>query len=422
MHKNTFYTLGAKGIAGISFFLLDILIARVLGYDNYNEWGFYFSIAEILKFLARMGVDISSKVFIARSVNEKKEQDEFFQAGFRLEICLTVIVMIIEIAIAYPLTRILGYPQKYPHLFEIFLAGSIFTSLYSMLCFFKEASVGFLKYINLFWITAVEFLGYLICAYIGMKMGGTVGLGGGYSAAIIFAILFCVWLYRDRDVCIQNSKSIQRKKGIIFKYALSLIFVNMGGLVLSEIDVVMLGFFLPGQVGIYKIPKNILDKLINVPLAICLGAIPMYVIFDKDNYKAKERDYFKLVSGYVSGIIVIAVVMGVLGRQVIFRAYGTEYVESVAIFYWLIPYFIIFSLTAFISSFLSYQKREKELMVSHSVMIAGNIIFNFILIPRYGAVGAAVATDISLVLFLILLLIYHAKYFKNLHKEYENTW
>lgn len=418
MRKNTLYTMGAKGIAGVSFFLLDILIARVLGYDNYNEWGFYFSIAEILKFLARMGVDISSKVFIARSANEQKEQNEFFQAGFKLEFCLTVIIMVIEITIAYPLTRILGYPQKYPHLLKIFIAGSIFTSLYSMLCFFKEASVGFLKYINLFWITTVEFLGYLVCAYFGMRVGGIVGLGGGYSAAIIITIIFCVWLYRDRKICIQNNKSIQRKKSIIFNYALTLIFVNMGGLVLSEIDVVMLGFFLPDQVGIYKVSKNILDKLINVPLAICLGAIPMYVIFDNENYKTKEKGYFKLLSGYVAGVILIAMVMGLLGRQVIIRAYGMEYVKSVVIFYWLIPYFIIFSLTAFVSSFLSYQKREKELMVSHSVMIAGNIIFNFIFIPQYGAVGAAVATDISLVIFLILLMVYHANYFKDMHKEY----
>lgn len=421
MHKNTIYTLGVKGIAGVCFFVLDILIARLLGYNDYNEWSFYFSIAEILKFLTRMGIDTSSKVCIARSINEQKEQNEFFQAGFKLEFWFTIIFMVIEIAIAYPLARILGYPQKYPHLFEILLAGSIFTSLYSMLCFFKEASVGFLKYINLFWITAVEFLGCLICAYIGMKLGGIVGLGGGYSAAIIFAILFCVWLYRDRNICIQVNKSIQQKKSIIFKYALSLIFVNMGGLVLSEIDVVMLGLFLPDQVGIYKIPKNILDKLINVPLAICLGAIPMYVIFDKENFKTKKRGYLKLLSEYVAGIIILAAAMGLLGKQVIIRAYGIEYAKSVAIFYWLIPYFVIYSVTAFVSSFLSYQKREKELMVSHSAMIATNIIFNLIFIPRYGAVGAAVATDISLVLFLILLLIYHVKCFKNLDKEYEDV-
>lgn len=418
MRKNTFCTLCAKGIAGVSFFLLDILIARVLGYANYNEWSFYCSIAEILKFLTRVGLDTSSKVFIARSANEKEEQNEFFQAGFKLEICLIIIVLVIEIVFAYPLTHILGYSQTYPHLFEIFLSGSIFISLYSMLCFFKESSVGFLKYINLFWITVVEFLGYLICAYIGMKVGGIIGLGSGYSAALIIAILFCLWLYRDRVICIQNNKSIQQKKSIIFKYALSLIFVNMGGLVLSEIDAIMLGFFVPDQVGIYKVSKNILDKLINAPLAICLGAIPVYVIFDKENYNVKRRGYFKLLSRYAVGISVIATVMGLVGKQVILLAYGTDYVESVPIFYWLIPYFVIFSLTSFLSSFLSYQKRAKELMVSHSVMFGGNVIFNLILIPRYGAVGAAAATDISLIFFLTLLLVSHVKCFKSLYKEY----
>ena len=46
---------------------------------------------------------------------------------------------------------------------------------------------------------------------------------------------------------------------------------------------------------------------------------------------------------------------------------------------------------------LDYQKKAKQRMVSYFLMIAMNLVLNFILIPIYGGKGAAVATVISMV-------------------------
>lgn len=421
MYKNTIYSFGAKAVAGICFFLLDILIARILGYGDYNEWSFYLSIATIIKYLDRFGVDTSTKVYLARSANDKKEQKEYFCAGFLLELILFIIIIFVEFAVAYPLCRILGYPDKYPNLLRLFLSGIVFTSAYSIICFFKDASVGLLKFKNLFTITVIEFTSYLICAYIGMTAGGIIGLGFGHSAALVISIMFCIFLYKDNIVYIRRGKYDKHKMKAIIKYAISLIFVNMGGLVLTEMDTFMLGLFSHGQVGIYAIPKNLLDKAVNIPLAICLGAVPSYAIIEKNSYIQQKSGYFKLLLQYCMLLIAIASVLALGGKTAVFLLYGDRYSDSVTILYWLIPYFLILSLTSFFSSFLSYQKRDHELMVSHSVMIASNIIFNILLIPKYGALGAAIATDISLVIFLIFLLVYHIKYFNKLQQAYGNN-
>ena len=65
---NIFYNAAGKGIAMLSFFVLDILIAKLLGYAFYNEWNFAFAIITGFRWIARFGIDSAGKSLDRKSV------------------------------------------------------------------------------------------------------------------------------------------------------------------------------------------------------------------------------------------------------------------------------------------------------------------------------------------------------------------
>lgn len=56
----------------------------------------------------------------------------------------------------------------------------------------------------------------------------------------------------------------------------------------------------------------------------------------------------------------------------------------------------------FANSFLDYQGAAKKRAFNFSISILCDVLLNLYLIPRYGAIGAAVATTVSYIPYLVL--------------------
>ena len=82
--------------------------------------------------------------------------------------------------------------------------------------------------------------------------------------------------------------------------------------------------------------------------------------------------------------------------------FGKEYLGSVLPLQILTFYIICFSFSIFLSSLLDYQGKAKKRAVNLSFTLIANIILNYILIPPYGAIGAAIATSTSYLPYIIL--------------------
>ena len=81
-----------------------------------------------------------------------------------------------------------------------------------------------------------------------------------------------------------------------------------------------------------------------------------------------------------------------LSGPLIKLVYGDQYLPTVPVFQILIfTVLIIFPATLIGNSLLAYHK-QKKLAVYMGIAATGNIVFNAILIPFYGIIGAAIAT------------------------------
>lgn len=182
----------------------------------------------------------------------------------------------------------------------------------------------------------------------------------------------------------------------LMKISFPLIFSTLAIVIYMKIDQVMLGQISgPGSVGIYAAAVK-LSEIWPFASTILVRSLAPSIIAEK---KVNESSYYaklqKLCDLQAILVYVIALPMTFLSTPFVILVFGTEYKAAglvLAIHIWSSMFL-----------FLGYVKEiwittEELTWFSFSFTISGaiaNVALNFLLIPRYAEVGAAVATIIS---------------------------
>lgn len=413
--RNIFFNFFTKIVAMICYFGLDIIAARLLGYVLFDEWNYVYSIIATCNWIFRFGVDSSCRVYIAKSENDLEKQKDYFEQGVRIQLIVSILLAMITVVLIGAGAGYLGYPQKYPNLKGLLITGIIYSAIYAVLCCVKETLIGVSSFKKLFIVTSAEFVGYITIGTCGMKIIGSYGLAVGYAVSAIFAIFvglrqlpFSYKLWTKKKNPYANE---------IIHYAIPLLIGNIGGMVAVEMDTFMLGTLCKGEVGIYSIAKNLISKATNIPLAICVAVMVQFAILENENIQKKCRSFWKIICVNFFFLLFVSITMSILLPVFIPIFYGEQYQGSIKILILLMPYFVLYSMTIFLTNFLNYQKKVAIVTIATFVMILFNLVLNFLLIPQYGASGAAIATTLSAIPFTMILLIDTLKFWQQKMKS-----
>lgn len=406
--RNTMLSLSSKGIGMILFLACDILIARFLSINEYGEWSFFYSFISMAFWIVWFGINISTKVYVAQANNDKDEQVDYFVAGLKLRFIISLVFSIIILLFGGAIANGLGYPEKYPHLYALIMVGSLLVFFNSFSEFFKETSIGLSNFKNIFIITLLEFGGYFLFG-VGLLFftKDIISIELGYIASLIIVTIFgFVFLGREffkRYVHLSNHKS-KLKIRRIFRYAIPLIFISLGAMILVEMDTFMIGMFSTGnEVALYSIGKKLYSKATHVNLALSTATMTVFATLSKDNVLEYKKRFKSICIVNLVLTILISMVFVVFGPFMITVLYGQEYAEAGNVLWSLTFYYIFFSISLNYSAFLDFQERAKIRSFYYTVMIVLNLIFNLLLIPKFGAIGAAVGTSLSMVPYVIFL-------------------
>jgi O-antigen/teichoic acid export membrane protein len=185
-------------------------------------------------------------------------------------------------------------------------------------------------------------------------------------------------------------------KKSIKEYSYPIFFMTVGFVLISEIDTVMIGMLSNDEaVGRYALAKQIVCKIPHLSLAIAAGVMPVFAKLTTGDELVQCRKLFrKVIICNTLLVVPVLIAVFVFGGQIL-SLVGPDYSGSLTSLRILTLYVFFVSASAFLSSFLDYaglaKKRAKNLIVA----IVLNIFLNMMLIPKYGAVGAATATLMS---------------------------
>ncbi|PKP18060.1 MAG: hypothetical protein CVU06_12540, partial [Bacteroidetes bacterium HGW-Bacteroidetes-22] len=222
-----------------------------------------------------------------------------------------------------------------------------------------------------------------------------LGVTGAITASLISAMTAFVvatrHLKREFEIIIPAPReaiwSVGRL-GVVYAISHMLLQLNY------KADVLMLQKMRPAaEVGFYSIGVSITEQLWLIPFTIGLVLLSR-TANDTDNTGAAQRTALLLRIGVMLGVAG-SIVLWLLAPLLVPLVFGKPYIASVPIIQAILPGIVIFIIFRLLESHLAGMGKPYLAIWALVPSLLLNIGLNLWLIPRYGAIGSAWATNIS---------------------------
>lgn len=374
---------GQVAARGLNFLAIAYL-ARVLGSDGFGMINFAQAILAYLMVSCTLGLDVFGTREIA--ANHKIKKEHFIGNLLTLRVGLALISLlglgIFILAVDKPvLEKEVIFAYGLYLLPFVFYIGWVFCGIERM------------EYIGI--AAVLSRLTFLATVVVLIKDPGNVIFVPylWFTAAVVESLIL-IFSYPKFgsikfNVHLPEWKLLIRDSTWI---GLSIIFLQ----VYSNFNMVMLGFMKTNhEVGLYSAASKIILFIVAIGAFYNNSIFPVISRYAQDSKLKLKRFIHKNVSFIGVGGMILWVLLLIFARQIIVLAYGDGYRESVLAFQILSLTIVIGILRLIFVSVLVALNKIRESLWGIGIGCGINVALNFYLIPRYGIVGAALATVIG---------------------------
>ena len=387
-------TVGGRLLRLLSSMLLTPVIIAFAGTQTYGEFGTLLSAFAMATILMSEGVHSGVRKYISEERERQNWQNEVFGFYFRIAVVMAVLT-----ALAFVLAARFGlvtflWGEKYVPYFYLLAPLAVATQFKG---YFQRTLMGLkLEHIaepvRVFY--KVSFIGIAIVAtYLGY---GIVGLIASQIVASLLSVAVSLWFVIPR-VAVRSAFSIPsrdfpRRELFTFNYnSIAYTFLLMS---LFHVDILMLESFTGSeQVGYYKAAMVITQFLWFVP-----RSMQSVMVQSTSNMWAQGRteeitEMASRITRYVLALtLLLALGMASLAPDFVRFYLGNTMLPSVTPLLILLPGTLGFAIARPILSISQAKGQLRTLIVTTAAAAAINFGLNVLLIPRYGILGAAIAT------------------------------
>lgn len=391
--KNAGWLITGRLVQMILSFIVSIFTARYLGPSNFGVINYAGAYVAFFTSLCTLGIN---SVILKDFVDNPDKQGEtigtviFFRFLSSIFSCIMIITIVYFVDYGENITLAVVALSSVALIFQIFDTINFwFQSKYQS----KVTSIA----------TLIAYLSISIYKIILLVLGKDIRWFA-FATSVDYIMLAIVLLISYRKY---NGPrlSISFKKG---KYLLSrsyhYIFSGMMVAIYGQVDKMMLKKMLDETtVGYYSLAFSVNLMWVFVLQAIIDSMFPTIMKLykeDREKYLKKNRQLYSLVI-YIS--VFVAVVLILFGKVAIKYVYGNEYIPAAAPLR-IITWYTIFSyLGVARNAWIVCENKQKYLKYMYMSAVVINVVLNYIMIPKYGASGAAFASLITQISTCILL-------------------
>jgi len=164
----------------------------------------------------------------------------------------------------------------------------------------------------------------------------------------------------------------------------------------SNFNMVMLGFMKTNQdVGLYSAAHKLILFMVAIGSFYNNSIFPVISRYAKESKLKLKKFIHKNITFIGIGGVALWILLFMFARQIIVLAYGDGYQGSVLAFQILSLTIVIGIIRLICISVLIASNRIRESLWGVGIGCGINVTLSFLLIPRYGIVGAAIATVIG---------------------------
>ena len=381
------YTIGNLLIQGLSFITLPIY-TRVMtqeDYGNYNLYGSWVGIFSIF-----IGLQITGSFSIAKIKYENRFK-EYIATSTSVATIFFILFSAVCLILSTYLEKILGFSTG---ILIFILIQGYFSHLQGSLSQYYIQTQETKKQLVLSFFMSFGNVVLSLLFLFTLKNDFLARILGGVIPGIIVGIIFLIFIYRNSSVILD--KIYVR---FILLTSIPLVFHILGHNLLSQLDRIMIGSYMTAkEVAIYSFGYS-LGSIVSIALMSMNTAwIPWF-------FEEKKKGNVDLINKYKERYILIGVFL-TIGFLSVFpelvSIMGSADYKSSRDFVVLIVIscFIVFLYT-FPVNIQFYYENTKFVPIGTLLAAGINYILNYILIPKSGIYGAAIATVASYVLLLV---------------------
>jgi len=398
--RNSIWLISGEVLSKTLVVLFTIVVARKLGVADFGKYGFALSLVMVFSLF----IDFGLTTLIIRETSREKELASKYVSN---ALILRIILSLIFFSIISLVVKILSYPQETRMLVYLLWGWiSIINLSYVFRAIFKARErmeyEGFLNFFHNF--TRLMLLVAFLAAGFGL-----LGVGMSMLVASMFLLAISITIFSRRF------EPLHWKADPSFwlpslKEAFPLALASMFFSYFGRIDNILLSFMKGDEtVGIYNASLTLIWALIFIPGLTTQAAFPKlseYAI--RDAKKFENLLAYTLKANLIFGTLLTLGIF-LFSSQIILLIYGNKYSQSLQVLQILIWAYPAHAAISVLLYGLNAKNRQRtNALITGSILLL-NILLNFILIPKYGYLGAASATLISIWLLPLTLIMFFIK-------------
>ena len=360
-------------------------VARTLGPQNFGELSYAQSVVGILAlFSALVGA-------LYRDLVRHKDKENIFLGtawviGFSAAFITTALALLYIIVI--PHDQLTMWVIGILCISQFFSPFSIITNV-----FYAKTETKWLSLVNLVIHIAMSLL-----KIMAMLLGH-----GVLILAVIMVVEQIIMAVSYLTLYVLSHKGSPWSWKFDLSYAKTLVadsfpimIIAASGIVSARVDQIFLKHLIDTTtVGLYNVAVQLSEIWHLIPGMLMMALFPSIINSRKVNMHTYRARLASLGGLFLLYSLALAILISVLSHIIVPMIYGVAFLDSVSIlqiYIWSMPGLV---LSLLISNFLIAENMRKIQIVSAILPMLINVILNLILIPRFGALGAAWATVIS---------------------------
>lgn len=382
-------------------FLKQVILARFLGVEMFGLYTIGFVVVKIVELLAKFGLNGGALKFVAiySATDSSKLKGTIFSA-----VIIPFFNGILMGTILYLLSDVLSSPSIFnkpeiKNIIRVFAFAVPFLAVNSVLIdiiqgFHRTKYSTYMRELiqpgfNVLFIAVSVYLGlnisWIICAFI---------------VSTIITLIWGIYILKNISPCLTDRAIVPSyEMKSLLSFSGMCVFTGILYMGLSWTDTVMLGYLGTSKdVGIYRAASQVPLLLTTFLFAANTISAPLISELFHHNQMDRLKKIFKSTTRWIFYLALPTSIILLFSANQIMSIFGPEYIErgSYVLMILTVGQFINCS-TGIVAFTLTMTGNQRIELVNSLVMVLSNIFLNYILIPRFGVIGAAISTGLSVI-------------------------
>jgi len=385
------YNFTRQGLTLILGLFTSIFLTRGLGVDARGIYSLVFILPALATAFANLGIAPATVYLVA---HKEIPEEDIFSTNMVLTVGSSLLGIAISLVLAIFFNDVLfpGVEQKLLLVATINIPVSMLATNLAAILLGKQ---DFRSYntITLFPRVVQLILSFLLVWLLKLGIQGAIVMH--LTSSILHLIVLVYFLIKLKGIGFHfNFKRIVRHSKRSLKFGLKAYIANVIGFLNYRIDKLILNSLMGSTaLGYYDVSVGSAERLWILSSSIATVVFPKISSLEED----EERNQLTLL--VLKNLFLVTTVIGAIAffliSPVMVLMYGVEFEPAAVGFKLLLPGIIAVGLSRILANDMSGRNRPEVTAVIAFIGLILNIILNYVFVPRFGFLGASIASSFS---------------------------